>query len=244
MAGNDKGGVSPANTTQRTAIPNPPNAPDLSQPMAHETALAEQERRERMDRSAARVRESDERLISRDGGFDEVRGGRERVFDNDDWERAAGPTDPEVRRQIREVFDDTLLPNLPRKNGWHRCWVSTTHNNDTPQRRVRLGYRFIRYDEVKAEGGGSDEYAVKDASNVFAGCVMWREMVAMETPEERFTAIMRELHHDQPMEQARGIYENLAAAGEEVTDRGGRVTMAPGMETLKAYTRPPRQFES
>lgn len=242
MANHDKPGVTPANTTQRAAIPNMPNAPDLSQPMAHETALAEQERRERQDR-AARVRDSDERLVHRDGGFDEARGG-DRAYSNEDWERAAGPTDPEVRRRIREVFDDTMLPNLPRKAGWHRCWVSTTHNNDTPQRRVRLGYRFIKYDDIKAEGWGSDEYAVKDASHVMVGCVMWREMIAMETPEENFLAIMRELHHDQPMEQARGIYDSLAAASEEVTDRGGRVTMAPGMETLKTYMRPPKQFET
>ena len=84
-------------------IPNPPNAPDLSRATAMESALAEQERREKQDRMhrAAAVRDSDERLVSRDGGFDENRGG-ERAFNNADWERAAGPTDPEVRRRIRE----------------------------------------------------------------------------------------------------------------------------------------------
>jgi len=242
MADENKG---TARAPLRPGVPNPPNAPDLSQATAVESALAEQQRREAQDRMhrAATVRESDERLVSRDGEFDEVRGG-ERAYSNADWERAAGPTDPEVRRKIRAVFDDTLLPNLPRKHGVHRCWVSTTHNNDTPMRRVRLGYRFITYDEVKAEGWGSDEYAVKDASHIYNGCVMWREMIAMETPEENFIAIMRELHHDQPMEQARGIYESLQAAGEEPTDRGARISMAPGMETLKQYVRPPKQFQT
>ena len=226
-------------------VPNPPHAPDLSRATAVESALAEQERREAQDRHAraASVRDSDERLVMRDGGIDEARGG-ERAFNNADWERAAGPTDPEVRRRMRAIFDDTLLPNLPTRPGYHRCWVSTTHNNDTPMRRVRLGYRFVKYEEVQAQGWGSDEYAVKDASHVYNGCVMWREMIAMETDEENFIAIMRELHHDQPMEQARGIYESLEAAGEEITDRGGRIAMAPGMDTLKQYTRPPKQFQS
>ena len=242
MANEDKG---TARAPIPPGVPNPPNAPDLSRATAVESALAEQERREKQDRAAraAAVRDSDERLVMRDGGIDDARGG-ERAFDNSDWERAAGPTDPEVRRRIRAVFDDTLLPNLPQRPGWHRCWVSTTHNNDTPMRRRRLGYRFTTYDEVKAQGWGSDEYAVKDASHVYHGCVMWREMIAMETPEENFIAIMRELHHDQPMEQSRGIYESLEAAGEEITDRGGRIAMAPGMETLKNYTRPPRQFQT
>lgn len=227
--------------TLKPGVPQMPGAPDLSQPMAHESVLAEQERREAADKAqrAYGRREEDERLVSRDEGFDASRGQR---FSNEDWERAAGHTDPERRRAIRAHFEDATLPNLPKKDGWHRCWVSTTHDKDTPQRRTRLGYRFIKYEDVLYDGWTADEYAVKDAQNVFHGCVMWREMIAMETDEDNFIAIMRELHHDQPMEQARGIYDSLDAAGEELRDKGGRTTMAPGMETLRQFTKPPKQF--
>jgi len=71
---------------------------------------------------------------------------------------------------------------------------------------------------------------------------MWREMIAMETDERNYQTIMRELHHDQPYEMARGIWDTLDAAGERVRDAGGRTSYAPGMEQLKAYVRPPRQF--
>ena len=37
---------------------------------------------------------------------------------------------------------ESVLPNLPPVTGMHRCWVSTTHSTDTPQRRRRYGYRF------------------------------------------------------------------------------------------------------
>ncbi len=66
----------------------------------------------------------------------------------------------------------------------------------------------------------------------------------METPEENFNDIMRELHHDAPMDQSRGIYDGLVAAGEQIRDAGGRTTMAPGMEQMRAFKRPPTQFES
>jgi hypothetical protein len=238
MASNDKP------STQRgvpPGVPNLPHAPDLGQPNAFETAAAEVARRQAQDRVQSGA---EERFVSRDASFEESRGGHERAFNNDDWERAAARTDPERRRAIRAVFEDTLLPNLPKTPGLHRCWVSTTHPNDTPQRRLRLGYSFVTYESVRKEGWAADEYAVKDSSNIYAGCIMWREMIAMETPEENFVAIMRELHHDAPMEQARGIYEALAGASEEVTDRGGRVAMSPDFESLRTFTRPPRQFES
>src|SRR6185436_19005662 len=98
------------------------------------------------------------------------------------------------------------------------------HQSDTPERRIRLGYWFVKYVQVEKEGFKSDEMRVKDASSIYSGCVMWREMVAMETDEANWIAIMRENHHDAPMDQARSIYDNLEAASEQVTERGGRVT--------------------
>ncbi len=230
--------------------PNNPNQPDLSQSTAFELAEQEKARRDAndklaIDREQARNAKKEERLAQhRDSSMYEARGEHDRFYNNEDWERAAARTDPERRRQIREMFDEAILPKLPKKDGWHRIWASTTHNNDTPQKRLRLGYRFMTLDQAREEEWHADEFAVKDATSVYSGCLMHREMIAMETPEENFNDIMRELHHDAPMDQSRGIYEGLMAAGEQIRDAGGRTTMAPGMETLRAFTRPPKQFES
>lgn len=227
--------------------PLKPGVPaDKGTPTASDIALAEQNRREAEDRRHGRGsgRDDDERVAYRDDSIGEARGDRERAFDSDDWSRADRPTDPERRRQIRAVMDDTLLPNLPKRAGFRRVWVNSIHQFDTPERRIRLGYWFVKHEDVKKEGWDCDEYRVKDASSIYSGCVMWREMVAMETDEANWLAIMRENHHDAPMDQARSIYENLQAAGEQVTDRGGRISYAPGMENLRAFTKPPRQFES
>lgn len=250
----------------------PPNVPqgvgDLSQPTAAETTKAaagekpmtSDERAAEQMRSLVQsdmARDRDERFRidpdeqeqrgprrGHDGRTDDldiVRGG-ERAYSEDDWDRSMGPTDPERRRMIRRMFEDSVLPQLPKRDGWRRCWVSTTHNYDTPQFRVGLGYHFVHYEDLAKEGWAVDQYAVKDAHNVYANCVMWREMIAMETDERNWYAIMRELHHDMPYELSRGIYDTLDAAGERVRDAGGRTTMAPGMEQLRTYTRPPRQF--
>lgn len=204
--------------------------------------IAEAEARRNAARSDTRT--VDERLDARYASVDEARGGsRMGAWDNETWDQAAAESDPEKRARIREIFRDSVLPNLPKKDGYHRCWVSTTHNTDTPQRRLRLGYWFYKLDDARNEQWHADEFAVNDAQSVYNGCIMWREMVAMEIRYEDYCMIMRELHHDEPMAQARSIYESLDAAGEQVRDRGGRTTMAPGMETLRQFTRPPRQFE-
>lgn len=212
---------------------------DAGQPTAHE--LMEAEARKRAAREDNRP--LDERLAQRHASVDEARGGESRVFGNEDWERAAARTDPEARARMRAVFNDSVLPNLPRKEGFHRCWVSTTHDSDTPQRRLRLGYWFYALDDARAENWHADEFAITDAASPYKGCIMWREMVAMEIRYEDYCMIMRELHHDQPLDQSRSIYERIDAAGQQIRDMGGRTTMAPGMEQLRAFTRPPRQFE-
>jgi len=167
---------------------------------------------------------------------------REREFTRAEWEQAKENTDPERRARIREVLSQTLLPGLPKRDGWHRCWVSTTHPSDTPHRRQQLGYQFVMYDDVREAGWASDQNAVKDGSG--KGAVMWREMVAMEVPDVEFLAIMRELHHDAPRDMARGITDGLEELAASAKEKGGRVTLDSGFGEIGEFVRPPRQFET
>lgn len=232
-----------SNGNKPTIKPGIPSGPtsmgvDAGAPTAEEITQAEERRRAALNDT----RSVDERLAERYQSVDEARGARD-VYDNDDWDRAAGRTDPERRERIRAVFQDTVLPNLPKKEGMHRCWVSTSHNYDTPQRRLRLGYWFLKLEDAKQQGWHADDFVVTDGTSPYKGFIMWREMIAMEIRYEDYCLIMREVHHDQPMDQERSIYDALDAAGQRVRDAGGRTTMAPGMDTLRQYTRPPRQFE-
>lgn len=174
---------------------------------------------------------------------DEAEGGhRDREYSNADWARAREQTDPERRRRIREILNEAALPNLPRKPGFHRCWVSTTSSTDTVQRRRRLGYDFVKYEDIAEQGWTADADRVVDGR--FAGSVMWRELIAMEIPADLHHDIMRELHHDRPREQALGIFEPLEETAGDVRQKGGRIEFAEGFEDMRRYVRPPSQFES
>lgn len=140
-------------------------------------------------------------------------------------------SEPLRRRQFQDRWNESLLPSLPPKAGFHRCWVSTSHPVDTPQRRRRNGYTFVLLDDVKHEGWSAEANSVKDG--VMAGAVMWREMVAMETTTENYEAYMKEFHFDQPREQALGIFDGLDQLGDEARAKGGRITLEEGMHDLR-----------
>lgn len=166
----------------------------------------------------------------------------ERAFTRRQWDEANAPTDPERRRRFREKWAQTHLPNLPKKPGFHRCWVSTNHPTDTVARRINLGYRVLTSEDMKGTSWAPEQASVKDGASV-DGTVRWREMVGMECPEELYQEYMREFHHDQPRDMVRDIYEPLQETGERIRDAGGNVTFDEGFREMMRFRRPDKQFE-
>lgn len=187
---------------------------------------------------------SDPRMArpDRDAPHDDRRGGENRAYSNRDWEEANRPTDPEKRRAFRERWAQTHLPNLPKKPGMHRCWVSSTHPTDTPARRVALGYRVLTLDDVKGSGWNPEQASVKDGASV-DNVVRWREMVGMEWPEEDYQAYCREFHVDLPRDMARDIYAPLQETADRVREAGGTVELGDGFREMMRFRRADREFE-
>lgn len=158
-------------------------------------------------------------------------------------EMAMEVTDPERRREIRRKWMESVLPHLPYRSGWHRCWVGTTHTIDTPQKRRRFGYQFVKYDDLNSEGWAADVDAIKDGR--FQGSVMWREMIAMECTIRDYIDYMREFHHDQPSEMTDGIFSTVDEMNQNPALKGSKITLDEGIEDMrKRMARPPaRQFE-
>jgi hypothetical protein len=199
------------------------------------------------DMTAEGAEQTDSRMSrrDRDEGFEDRNAGyNTREFSNRDWDNANGPTDPARRRAYREKWAQTHLPNLPVRDGWHRCWVSINHPTDTPARRLALGYRIITLEQLKTEGTSwaPEAASVKDAGSI-EGAVRWREMVGMECTEDDYQEYMREFHHDQPRDMARDIYEPLMALQERAGDAGGRITVGDGFKEMQKFRRSPKQFE-
>lgn len=178
----------------------------------------------------------------RDAPHDDRRPGEERAFSRRDWEDANSPTDPERRRAFREKWAQTHLPNLPKRSGFHRVWLSTTHPTDTIARRLALGYRLLKLEEVAPQGWAPEQASVKDGAHN-DGYVRWREMIGAEIPEEEYQAYMREFHHDQPRDMMRDIYAPLQETAERVREAGGRVELGDGYAEATRFRRPDRQFE-
>jgi len=199
------------------------------------------------DMTAEGAEEQDERLNRRDRDDEyEDRGSRynSREYSNRDWENANAPTDSARRRAFREKWAQSHLPNLPKREGFHRCWVSTSHPTDTPARRLALGFSILKLEQLVAEGAGwaPEASSVKDAGSL-DGAVRWREMIGMECPEEYYQDYMREFHHDMPRDMARDIYEPLAELRERAMDQGGRMMVGDGFKEMQKFRRQPKQFE-
>lgn len=181
---------------------------------------------------------------SRDDGYaDRGRSFNSRDSDPRDWEEN-GPSDPERRRAFREKWQQTYLPNLPKAIGWHRCWVSTSNNTDTPARRMALGYTFVTKEDIKGAGWEPEAVSVKDGSYL-DGAIRWREMVAMQCPEELYQEYMREFHYEMPREAVADIFEPLAAINERGKRQGAKVTMTEDLDAIRQMyrRRAPREFE-
>lgn len=179
----------------------------------------------------------------RDAPHADDRGGEGRAYSTREWETANAPTDPEERRRFRERYSQKTLPDLPKKDGWHRFWATTANASDTPESRARLGYRFLKLSDLEVEGWAqASDGSIKDGAGV-DGFVRCREMIGMEIPEVEYQRAMREFHHDLPRDMARDIYVPLQETQERILDAGGKVEFGDGFREMLRYRRADRQFE-
>src|SRR4051812_2629946 len=93
--------------------------------------------------------------LSRNGA-DEVLRADSHIDDGreDERDRQAGDghademSDEEFLAFVRDSVNQSVLPDLPRIPGYHTFWATTTNSRDTVAHRMRLGYQFIKLDEL------------------------------------------------------------------------------------------------
>jgi len=128
------------------------------------------------------------------------------------------------------------LPDPPRIPGFHLCWLSSTNQYDTIERRMRMGYELVHPEELL----GWDFVNTKSAPLVPGG-VSINEMVLYKIPEPLYQRIMKELHHDAPMREE----EKIKAQTEGLTDRAGKPLIkeiGDGTESIVQRARAPVTF--
>ena len=156
------------------------------------------------DRLADRVQETKERIASEDPDNKSKR------------ERAEA---------FRDKWQNSALPDLPAGiiPGFHLCWLSTTNNYDSIDKRVALGYEPVKASEL----GKGFEGLGKMSSGKFEGCVSCNEMVLFKLPEEIYQEVMRMMHLEDPLDHQRNITAAVRNTAQE--GKGGRSVLEGGV---------------
>lgn len=101
----------------------------------------------------------------------------------------------ERRKMWSEEWTQSALPKLPKIDGWHPCWLSTTNSYDSIDKRIRQGYVPVKSDELP----GYENYRVKSGEHV--GYISCNEMLLFKLPMDIYQDYMLYHHHEKPMEE-------------------------------------------
>lgn len=140
----------------------------------------------------------------------------------------------ERRRLLRAGMVSEVLPTIPDKLGWHRCWLSTTSSTDPIHKRMQLGYQPVRVSDVP----GLEQFKIDGGQ--FDGCVACNEMLLFEIPTEVYQDLMMIYHHEMPLEQETAIRERVQNQHEEDSN-GQNLSIVEGdFDSLGRQTRTPQ----
>ena len=142
---------------------------------------------------------------------------------------AAADPESKSKRERAEAFRDkwqnSALPDLPQNiiPGMHLCWLSTTNNYDSIDKRMALGYEPVKASDL----GKGFEGLGKMSSGKFEGCVSCNEMVLFKLPEEIYQEVMKMLHLEDPLAHQQNITANVRGSAQE--GKGGRSILEGGI---------------
>ena len=102
-------------------------------------------------------------------------------------------SDDERVAEFRQQFFQSALPDLPKIDGYHVCWLTTENPRDPVHSRMRLGYEPITETDIP----GWEHASIKTGE--WAGCIGVNEMLAFKLPLELYEQYMYINHHEQPL---------------------------------------------
>ena len=166
---------------------------------------------------AAAQREEDEDLDERVVRASGDRGDRGIAEDVARTESDGLMSDAEYEALIRNEFEQTALPQPPAIPGWHLCWLTTTSQYDSIQKRQRIGYKPVRSDELPGFDPSNGQTLDR-----FSGFVTCNEMVLHKIPETYYQRMMSYFHHRRPAEDARQTLQKIKDGNAQEQDSTGK----------------------
>ncbi len=100
----------------------------------------------------------------------------------------------DLENLLRSSDEGGILPVPPKKDGWHRIWLSETNAQTPITRYEKFGYTKVHPNDVDGFG----QNYLKSPSGVEE--VRCNEMILYEIPEDRYQRIMKHYHYDLPLE--------------------------------------------
>ena len=148
-------------------------------------------------------------------------GGREDRSSQDSSRRPADEQFMSAQERLKAWSDEwtqSALPKIPADAipGWHLCWLSTTNTYDSIDKRMRLGYKPVTSDELP----GYESFRVKAGEHT--GYISCNEMLLFKLPMDVYQAVMTQMHHTAPLEEAQKIevqLENLQGQARDSSNR-------------------------
>lgn len=170
-------------------------------------------------RSADKIEDS--RLVKSRGANRTERSRKERVILGD-----RELTDSERLTAFRMNLFNSQLPDLPAIEGWHVCWLTTTNRQDPIHGRLRVGFQLIKADDLP----GFESISIKTGE--FSGFVMVNEMIAAKLPMHLYQAFMKEVHYDQPLQEASKLLEDTQELQDKLKHKGVATSVGQGTLSL------------
>lgn len=127
---------------------------------------------------------------------------------------------------FRQQFFQSALPDLPKLDGWHTCWLTTTNPRDSIQTRMRLGYEPVKPEDVPGW-----EYATIKTGD-WQGFIGVNEMLAFKLPIGLYERFMQEAHNDAPMREEEKLTDTVDFLEQQASAAGGRVVKGDGMADI------------
>lgn len=132
-------------------------------------------------------------------------------------------TDDERVEMFRQQLFQSALPDLPKLDGWHMCWLTTTNPRDSIHVRMRLGYEPVKPEDIP----GWEHVSVKTGE--YAGFIGVNEMLAFKLPMSLYEKYMKEAHHDAPNREASKLTDTAEFMAQQARASGSDLVEGDGM---------------
>ena len=158
-----------------------------------------------------------------------------------DAERTDVPnvSDDEIEQMLRDEYENNSLASPPPLPGFHLCWLTTTSQYDTTQKRNRLGYVPV----MRSEMPDFDPSMGKEIEQ-YEGMISCNELILHKIPMRRYQVMMNLFHHKNPLASESAILQSIKDNNGKADTNGGEAES--GIDNLersvKVGSRLPEQY--